>query len=281
LIPKLTGTKIFLDIHDIVPEFYSAKFNVSKRTAIFRILLFAEKIATTFADHVIISNELWRKKICSRSVKSNKCTAIINYPDEEIFYPNKVQNNGKFVFLYPGTLNYHQGLDLAIMAINKIKSDIPNIELKIVGDGSSRDELQKMIHRLKLENFVKIMEPVTLEEVSGLMSSADAGIIPKRNDEFGGEAFSTKTLEFMLTQVPIILSRTKIDQYYFNKSVVKFFEPEDIDDLSKAMMMIATDENLRCKLIANASEFARLNSWGNNKRVYLELVDRLNSITSY
>ncbi len=70
------------------------------------------------------------------------------------------------------------------------------------------------------------------------MSMADAGVIPKRNDDFGGEAFGTKTLEFMALGVPIILSRTKIDSYYFNDSIVTFFDPENDQDLADSMLQL-------------------------------------------
>ena len=51
-----------------------------------------------------------------------------------------------------------------------------------------------------------------IDQIAEVMANADLGIIPKKNDPFGGEAFSTKTLEFMSLGIPIILSRTKIDK---------------------------------------------------------------------
>jgi len=36
LLPKLTGCKVILDIHDIVPEFYASKFQVSEHSLLFK-----------------------------------------------------------------------------------------------------------------------------------------------------------------------------------------------------------------------------------------------------
>ena len=77
------------------------------------------------------------------------------------------------------------------------------------------------------------------------MGRAHIGVIPKKNDDFGGEAFSTKTLEFMSLGVPIILSRTKIDKYFFNELVVTFFEPENEGDLAEAMLHLIENKNKR------------------------------------
>ena len=108
---------MILDIHDIVPEFYASKFKVSERSFVFRMLLLAEKLSAKYANHVIISNHLWRTKLIQRSVRPEKCTAIINYPDPSIFScrPRRVAaTDGDFVMCYPGTLNSHQGVDIAI-----------------------------------------------------------------------------------------------------------------------------------------------------------------------
>ena len=107
------------------------------------------------------------------------------------------------------------------------------------------------------------------------MAHADLGIIPKRNDQFGGEAFSTKTLEFMASGVPIIVAKTKVDKYYFNDSLVKFFEPENVKDLADAMLTMVRDEELRDRLSNNGFEFVKNISWNKKKIEYLDLVDGL------
>jgi len=43
--------------------------------------------------------------------------------------------------------------------------------------------------------------------------NADLGIVPKRKDNFGNEAFSTKILEFMAMSVPVIVSDTMVDKF--------------------------------------------------------------------
>ena len=107
------------------------------------------------------------------------------------------------------------------------------------------------------------------------MATADIGLVPKRNDSFGGEAFSTKILEFMSLGVPIIVSRTKIDTYYFNDSVVKFFVPDDVNDLADSMLKMSKDQNLRKNLAENALKFVEDFGWEKRKEDYLGLADRL------
>ena len=280
-IPKIFGAKVILDIHDIVPEFYAAKFNMGKETITYKILVLIEKLSTSFADHVIISNDLWKNTICSRSVRSEKCTSIINYPDQKIFFRRNVKpNKNKFVFMYPGTLNHHQGLDLAIEAFQKIRNIISGAELHIIGDGPAKSKLGQLVKQYQLETRVFFKDTVPLENIADIMASANVGIIPKRNDSFGGEAFSTKSLEFMSLGVPVIISRTKIDQHYFNNSQVRFFEPENIDDLSDAMLDLAFNPLKITKISENALKFAQINSWNLKKKIYLRIINDLIGGTS-
>jgi glycosyltransferase involved in cell wall biosynthesis len=276
LVPKLAGAKVILDIHDIVPELYADKFHIGRNSSVFKSLVLAEQASAKFADHVIISNHLWHKRLCSRSVSNDKCTAILNYPDEQTFFkefPKKP--NKRFVFLYPGTLNFHQGLDLAVQAFSRIKDEADPSELHIIGEGPAREELRGMVRINGVQNRVFLKDPVPLDKIARIMSAADAGIIPKRNDGFGGEAFSTKSLEFMSLGVPIIVSRTRIDQYYFNDSVVKFVDPENVQDLAEGMLAMIRDKELRDRLAERGLEFARNFSWGEKKKIYLDLVDSL------
>jgi len=276
LIAKFMGSKIILDIHDLVPEFYASKFNADHNSIFYKALIYLEKLSIAFSHHVIISNHIWEKTLVSRSVKPTKCTAIMNYPDTSIFFKRrKNRSDDKFIIVYPGTMNWHQGLDIAIKAFSIIRDVIPEAEFHIYGEGPTKEELANLIEEYGLSSKVLLKKPVSIAQIAEVMSNTDLGIIPKRNDSFGGDAFSTKSLEFMSLGVPIIVSKTKIDRYYFNESVVKFFEPEDEKDLADVMLLLIRNKDLREKLVQNALKFVAKNSWDVKKYLYLNLVDSL------
>lgn len=68
---------------------------------------------------------------------------------------------------------------------------------------------------LQLSDRILIKPPYPLREIAFVMANADLGVVPKRNDSFGGEAFSTKILEFMALGIPVVVADTKIDKCYF------------------------------------------------------------------
>lgn len=276
LIPKMRGAKVILDIHDIVPEFYASKFNVDRSSFIFKMLLLIEKLSAGFADHILISNCIWRETFIGRSAKGEKCSVFLNYPDTSIFQIRpRTRNDGRFLMMYPGTLNWHQGLDIAVKAFHRISNQIPHAEFHIYGEGKEKEPLNELIAELNLKDRVFIKDTIPMEQIASAMSEADVGIVPKRNDSFGGEAFSTKILEFMALGIPVIVSRTKIDAKYFNPQIVEFFSPEEDDELGKSMLLLEGNKHLRETLASNALRYVRGLTWDKRKHEYFEIVDRL------
>lgn len=273
--PKLKGCKIILDIHDLLPEFFASKFGSGIESSYFKMLVLVEKVSAGFAHKVIISNDIWGKRL-RRSVGDDKCSVILNYPDPELFSPRpKKKDGGRLVMLYPGTLNHHQGVDIAVRALSLIKEEVPGVEFHIYGAGPDREMIAELVKELKLEGLVFMNDFLPIYQIADKMANCDIGLIPKRNDSFGGEAFSTKTLEFMSMGIPIIVSETRIDRHYFNDSVVQFFKPEDERDLAEKMLWLIKNNELRDRLAQNSLKFVQDYTWDKRKNKYLDLVDSL------
>jgi glycosyltransferase involved in cell wall biosynthesis len=186
---------------------------------------------------------------------------------------NRLDN--RFVLLYPGSLNYHQGLDIAIRAFDSIKELVPQADFHIYGTGEALPRLKEMVVELGLGDRVLIKGALSIDKISAVIENADLGIVPKRKDGFGNEAFSTKILEFMSLGLPAIIPDTMVDRYYFNDSVAKFFIANDEGSLAAAMLELITHSEIREHLIRNASEFVKSYTWGVNQSTYLELIEGL------
>lgn len=276
LVPKWMGSKIILDIHDIVPEFYASKFRTNRDSRVFKTLVLLERLSIAFSDHVIIANHIWYKTLISRSVVPGKCTVVMNYPDISIFRRSeRTRNDGKFVMVYPGSLNWHQGLDVAIKAFAKIAGRYPETEFRIYGEGGEMNALKELVGELNMTERILFPGTKPLHEIAVVMAEADLGIVPKRAVSFGNEAFSTKIPEFMAVGVPVIASSTMIDRYYFNDSQILFFKSEDVDDLASKIGMLIDDPEFRSRLVENGDAYIRENNWDIKRNEYFELIRSL------
>jgi glycosyltransferase involved in cell wall biosynthesis len=274
--PRLTGAKVILDIHDIVPEFYGSKFGKPEDTMAVRLLKWMERLSARYADHVIIANDLWLDKYVRRTHANGKCSVLINYVDTRMFQPcPRSRHEGKQVILFPGGLQWHQGLDIAIRAMPKISTQMPEAELHIYGDGNMKDGLVALAQELGLNGHVRFFDPLPVRQIAEIMAKADIGVVPKRADSFGNEAYSTKIMEFMSLKVPVVVSNTKIDQYYFNNAGVRFFESGNPDALADSVCEVLRNQELRQQMVERASEYVARNDWVTAKMKYLKLVDGL------
>ena len=201
---------------------------------------------------------------------------MVNVPDQTIFSPEgRTRSDDKVVILYPGTLNWHQGLDIAIRAFALIKDEAPEACFHIYGEGPCHAQLVQLIEKLGLRNRVFLKTFMSARKIAAIMEEADVGIVPKRKDGFGNEAFSTKIMEFMAMRVPVIVADTQVDQYYFDASVVKFFRGGDEQDLARSMLLLIKNPEVRTTLANEAFKLVEWNNWDTMKKDYLALVDSL------
>lgn len=284
LVPRLMGARVILDMHEIVPEFYASKFHIGERSLVFRLLALIEKISIAYVDFVVPVNHMVEEIVLARrSVRPEKCMVILNYPDTRIFHPRGQAGRqaqarevlDEFTICYPGTLSRHQGVDVAVEAVALARARAPGLRLQIIGDGAERENLRRLIQERKLEDVVSLTGLIPLEQVAEVMERVDAGVVPKRSEGFGNIAFSTKIMEFMAMGVPVIASRTRIDQFYFNERLVEFFESENAQDLAEKILHLMEDPARVAELRRAGAEFIAANNWAVKQREYFELVDRL------
>ena len=103
--------------------------------------------------------------------------------------------------LYAGRLTHDKGTDLLIRAVKDIPMDTP-WHLRIVGDGSLKEECKNLIQKYNLDESVEITPWVGQDELSEVYASADVFIHPSRCPEAFGRTF----VEAMSRGIPVIAS---------------------------------------------------------------------------
>jgi len=277
--PRRKGVPVILDIHDLLPEFYASKFRVSHGSLLFKLAAFVERLSAAFATHVIVANHVWRDRLAARSSREEKCSVVRNYPDLKVFVAKARQDEhagAPFRLTYPGSLNWHQGLDVAIRAFASVASQMPESEFHIYGEGPAKPALIELANTLGMQDRVIFHDFLPSKEIARVMATTDLAIEPKRaTSAFGNEALSTKILEFMALGIPVIASKTKIHAYYYDDSIIQYYENDDAAQLAKQILLLRDDPALRNRLVASANQYVRENNWDVRKGEYLQLVDSL------
>ncbi|OPY67925.1 MAG: putative glycosyl transferase [Syntrophorhabdaceae bacterium PtaU1.Bin034] len=276
--PKLLGARIILDIHDIGPELFMRKMHVAEDQVIIRFLKFLERISARYADHVITVTDFWKDRLASRSVPPSKITMLLNVPDNELFKPVRspvVRNS--FNLYYHGSVEEHFGLDTLIKAMPLIKAKIPNALLHLYcgKKGRAYAECRSLAVKLNLRLCIIFHGGVPFYDLPHTLSNADIGVVPTKDSIFSNEAVSMKALEYISMGIPIVISRTKAHDFYYNTSMVKFFQPCNSEDLAQAVIELYYNAEEREQQVRNAEAFLKKHGWGKSKEAYAGVVNSL------
>lgn len=282
LIPKLTGAKLILDLHDLTPEFYADKIHTSMESWPVRIMVWQERAACRFAHQVITVTEVWKETLIRRGVPANKVDVVMNVADSRLFYrlatPTKTsQNQNGFNLIYHGSFIHRYGIDLIILALDKVRSQVPDVHLTLLGGGDAREELIKLVKELNLEDHVHFSpQSLNIEKLPEMIRRADVGIIANRNDIFTDGLLPTKMMEYVALGLPVIAARTSTIAAYFDDTMVQFYEPGDANDLANSIAILHNDPRRLADLVNNSEKFNQTYQWENIAADYASLVGRLN-----
>jgi glycosyltransferase involved in cell wall biosynthesis len=281
---KLMGARVILDIHDLMPEFYAARFGTDLASPPVRLVKLQERLSCRFADHVITVSEHWRQVLIGRGVSPDKCSVVMNVADHRIFYPPAetrplLHDPAGLRLIYHGSLARHYGLDLAIQAVGRVREAIPGIHLTLLGDGDFVDELRRLIVELDLGAQVSLLNEMRpAEELPAIIATADLGIAPYRNDTFTDGLLPTKLMEYAALGMAAVAARTTAIERTFGGTMAAFFEPGDVDSLAAVLRELHAQPERIAALRAGSALFNERYNWPRIGAAYVAVVDRLGAV---
>lgn len=276
IIPKLLGAKIILYLFEAMPEFFAAKFNLSRNNFAVKVLKVIEKIAVRYADHVITVNESLKKLIRQRCPVKN-VSVILNVPYEKLLYCSKttLEDNQKFLLVYHGTISKRYGIQIAVRALAHIQGVADDIDLLIIGDGEYTGTLFSLINELSLMHRVHITGWLPFNEMRAMLSNGQIGLVPFIRDGYTDFMLPNKLFEYIALGIPVIAARTNSIQDYFNDASIMFFEPGNEEDLARCILELYKNSIKRRTLAENAYKIYQKYRWQNMKKVYQQVYEDL------
>lgn len=276
IIPKLVGTPVLLDVHDLLPEFFQARTGLRESHPLVRLAHWEERISVRFADHVITVTEGWRRTVMERC-DTGDVSVVMNLADPAIFKPRAghVPAEG-FSIVYHGTLTERYGVKLLVEAVADLARTTDGVHLWLLGDGDARPELERLISELDMGAFVTMSDGmVSTSEVVAAIESASVGVVPNLSNVFTDGLLPTKLLEYVAVGIPIVAARTPMVAEYFGDDQVAYFEPGDVAGLVAVLAKLAANPDEGIELAAAAARFNDVHNWHAESARYVDLVSGL------
>jgi glycosyltransferase involved in cell wall biosynthesis len=190
--------------------------------------------------------------------------------------PSAAGTSGTFRLVFHGTMAPRLGLDVAIRAVARLRDDLPDVRLELIGDGDHRPALIALAAELGVADRVRFSQGmVPMEELPALLRGADLAVIPTRDEISTRYMLPTKLIEYIALGIPAVVAPTHTIRHYFDEEQVAFFAPGDDASLAEAIRALHSDPERRRRLVVRAGAFLERYGWERHKKVYLDLVDGL------
>lgn len=175
--------------------------------------------------------------------------------------------------LLVGRLVYEKGFQIALEALPGVIERLGDVRFLVAGSGTAEKELRAQARRLGLHRHGTFMGWIGDDTLHSLYRIADLTVVPSIYEPFGLVA-----LEAMASGCPTIVADTGgLREVVPNEEVGLRFRSRDPRSLATTIERVLSDEALRERLIAEASEHVLRFDWADIARqtslVYAELRD--------
>jgi glycosyltransferase involved in cell wall biosynthesis len=258
-----------------MPANYMAKFEVGDSALPVRILRLEQRLSAALADHVFCADHNQKDFLVDNcGIATEKVTVLMNLPNVQIFHPVERQIcTGAFRIVYHGTLAHRLGIDLILKAMARVVEHVP-AELWIYGAGDFLSEALTLSSQLNLDgkvHFSRSFFPV--EDIPKIVSGMDLGVIGNRRnlacDRF---MVPVKLLEYVYLGVPVVAPRLGAITRYFDETMIRFYEPENVEQMAAAIVALFHDTQERERQGRAASRFYDEYRINEQAQQYLHLV---------
>lgn len=281
ILPRLAGKKVILDIHDTMPETYLAKFgNGAKPDRVFKLFCIEEAICSKLANRLVAVNHTQKAALVGRGIAEQKVAVSLNVPDHRRFVETEDQRTSQdpgsaFKLIYHGTLAKRLGVDLAIRAFAELAEKIPEIEFNILGVGDDETEFRSIAEELNLGSRIRFGGFVPIDNLLDALKGMQVGVVPNRKSLASELMLPVKMLEYVGLGIPVVVPRLTAIQHYFNDDMVRFYEPESVSDLARAIFDLHADPALRERQVTEARKFLERYGWERHHKDLLDLYQSL------
>ena len=280
LVPKVLGSRVLIDLHECMPEFFATKFGTTMDHPGVRAMARLEQASIRFADFAITCTEEMRETFLARGAKRDGIDVVMNSADEAIFdvhrHPPRPRDSARFDLICHGSLEERYGVDTAIRAVARLRDLIPGLRLRIYGEGSYREELRSLAADLGVENQVVFSDGfVPIDELVAGLASSDAGIVAMKRDAFRDLTHCNKMFDLISMRRPVLCSRTRSVMTHFPEPCFAYFDSDDDIELAGAILELHNDPERAARMVEQAAAVNEPFRWSHQRRRYLSIVAAL------
>jgi glycosyltransferase involved in cell wall biosynthesis len=267
-----TNVKTINVIHDLNFEHYPSFFSPLVRKYLTHFFpRFAKK-----ADRLITVSEFSKKDIANLyHIDEEKIDVVYNAAADDFFEVDKQTKkqtiqcltNGVPYFVFVGSAHKRKNVERIMQAFDQFREKYANFKFVFAGSNKYWDkDIKRTYTQLKHKSDIVFTGYISTEEMNHVLSSALALVYPSLFEGFG-----IPILEGFAARVPVITSNiTSMPEVAGDAALL--VNPLSTEEIANAMEKIATDEQLRAKLIQLGEERNHAFSWDKSAQRFWNII---------
>jgi glycosyltransferase involved in cell wall biosynthesis len=208
---KLLGKRFVFDHHDLSPEMYQARFPEKSNRIVHAALVLLEKLTCNFADHIIATNESYKRVEMGRDhVPESHITVVRNGIELNRLGPVEpdpvLRRKAKTIIGYVGVMGFQDGVDYLLRALHHLVHDFGRTDFycALIGGGDAWPSLKKLASELALGEYVWLPGFIFGDDLRRYLSSADICVVPDPSNPYNDRSTMVKVMEYMALGKPIV-----------------------------------------------------------------------------
>ena len=289
---KMTKTKTVVTIHEVYVNKENNQWKIYEYQKVplprfvLKILVnFFIKISCKFSDRIIVLNSATKHALTDYYKIPEEKIKVVSYAVEKKPVPQNSEKRTKFeklfnkkkIILCFGSISPRKGLDISIKSMKTVSQSFPDYLLVITGRANKynkdfENELHNLSKKLGIEDKIIFTGFVDDDEVQILFESAKIALFNYKPSNVG----STAIHNAIQNLVPIIASNVDTFTQFLDKKDAIFVEPDNVSQLSDAIIQLAKNPDLNYKLTERLKELAKKYTWKNTASQYIQTYEKLN-----
>jgi glycosyltransferase involved in cell wall biosynthesis len=282
--PLITRAPYVITVHDLLDYMYRARTNNGMRRMMHSY--FTRQVMHHAARIFAVSNFTKRDVGRFFDVKPEKIEVVYNAldetflrghstPAEQAIIRGRYQVDSPFL-LYAGRISPHKNVARIIEAFSALKGELakegayPDLKLIVIGDEVSKNpDIRRAVIRSGVQHDVRFLGYVSIDVLRIFFDMAKVFVFPSLYEGFG-----LPPLEAMAHGTPVVASNiTALPEVVGNAALM--VNPENVFEISRALLRVLTDQVLRERMKAAGLEQAQRFSWDASVRRMLQLYEEV------
>ncbi len=254
-------------------------------TLYFTIMTIIEHLATRLAYGVVFSSESLRQwHQADTGDKPNFLSS--NY--SEYLYDVKIQSRGRkirkelkldtdVVVSYIGGFQSYRGVDILLKSMVKVLQENKKVKVLLVGAREATlDEIRRRTRELGIQKSCVEIPWVPSERLVDFFAASDVGVIPYRRTPATELCCPNKLFSYLVLGKPVIISNlTELSRHFEDGSCGLKVKPDDPEDLSRAILQLVNNPEMRERMGRIALSMADEYSYENIKKGFLDFINEV------